>query len=142
MLVGLFLVVVLWALKVNKPISPYLIEPKTTSAPAPSGSPVGTASPTARPISYGDAVKQFTGRRVQFDQRCQAIPVSFTVKNNTQVMFDNRSGDARWFSLNGFGYHLSGFGFTIITLSSKKLPFNVVIDCGSAQNVGQILIQK
>ena len=143
-LVGLFLVVVIWALSVNKPIAPYL-----TKQPNSSGSTMPTIIPASPPNKavvivpkYEDVVKEFGGRRIQFDAMCQAIPNSFTVKSGTQVMFDNRSGDARWFTLNGFGYHLNGYSFTTVTLSSKKLPLNVVIDCGSAQNVAQILLQK
>ena len=142
-IVAAFLVIVIWAVAANKPIAPYLVDDSATDAvftstPLPKSGATGSSGK----LTYDQAVKQFEGRRVQFDAMCQAIPNNFTVKNGTQIMLDNRSGDARWVSLNNFGYHLSGYGFTIVTMSSKNLPLNVLIDCGSAQNVGQILIQK
>ncbi len=92
--------------------------------------------------TYNQLLKDFIGRRVQFDARCQAIPSDLTYKNGTQVMFDNRSGDARWISVGGAEYYLSGYGYKILTLSSKSLPKDLYINCGSAVNVGQILLQR
>ena len=92
--------------------------------------------------TYNQLVKDFNGRRIQFDARCQAIPSNVTYKNGTQVMFDNRSGDARWISVGGAEYYLSGYGYKILTLSSKTLPKTLYLNCGSAVNVGQILIQR
>ncbi len=145
MLVGLFLLVVIWALKVNKPISPYLIEtrqPQASATPSSGSAPSAAQAGAVKAMKYGDALKQYSGRVIQFDASCQAHPNSITVKNGTAIMFDNRSGDARWFTLNGFGYHLDGYGYTVVTVSSKKLPATVLVDCGGAQNVGQILVQK
>ncbi len=92
--------------------------------------------------TYDQLVKDFSGRRIQFDITCQAIPNNVTYKNGTQVMFDNRSGDARWISVGGAEYYLSGYGYKVLTLSSKTLPKNLYLNCGSAVNVGQILLQR
>ncbi|MDO8495999.1 MAG: hypothetical protein Q7S43_00920 [bacterium] len=110
-------------------------EESTGSAPVEGGT-------TQQLKTYNQLLKDFTGRRVQFDARCQAIPNDLTYKNGTQIMFDNRSGDARWISVGGAEYYLSGYGYKILTLSSKSLPKNLYINCGSAVNVGQILLQR
>lgn len=91
---------------------------------------------------YTQTVSSFEGERIQFDERCQAIPSQLTFKNGAKVMFDNRSGDARQISIGGVGYQFPGYGYKIITLASSRLPKTLWINCGSAVNVGQILLQK
>ncbi len=139
-IIAFFVVILIWAMKGNEPIGARL-----NKSPEPSSgytNSLEVPGSGGKLLSYTQAVKEYQGRIVQFDAMCQAHPNNFTVKNGTAVMFDNRSGDGRWFSLNNFGYYLKGYGFTVITLSSRKLPLTVVVDCGSAQNVAQILIQK
>ena len=80
------------------------------------GSPVATATPTASPtpepsslqdinskdigvgsvsISYADALIKYADRRIQLDKNCQATPNNVTYKDNTGIMIDNRSAQAR-----------------------------------------------
>lgn len=127
------------------------------------GSPDGTvASPTPAPSSkvikkspakpsggtsgqtmpYSQLVAEYADRRIQFDERCQSIPGSPTYKNGTSVMFDNRSGDARYIKIGDATYLFSGYDYKILTLSSSTLPKTLSMDCGSAINVGTILLQK
>ncbi|MEK7600381.1 MAG: hypothetical protein AAB463_00250 [Patescibacteria group bacterium] len=107
-----------------------VVKPKTTTPSSPSN------------ISYGDALRLYSGSRVQFGVTCQASPNQITVINGTNVMFDNRSGDARWIALNGQAYYLEGYGFKILPMKSQTLPQTVVLDCGAAKNVGKILVQQ
>ena len=95
-----------------------------------------------QPTTYGDAVQKYGDKRIQFDMYCQANPVNSTYKNGTAIMLDNRSGDARTIAVNGVHYVLGGYGWKILTLSSKVLPATWAVDCGSARNVSKILIQK
>lgn len=118
-------------------------EASASTSPAAGGSGTGQTSRVfGENISYSDAVKKYADRRIQFDAYCQGLPKNPVFKNNTSVMFDNRSGDARWITLDGVRYNFPGYGFKIITLSSAKLPHTVNVDCGSAQNVMTILLQK
>lgn len=112
----------------------------TPAAPAktPSG---GKASPTAPVKSYTELVKEYEGKRIQFNQYCQAIPNSVTYKNGTSIMLDNRSGDARDIKVGNSVYSLAGYGYRIVTLSGTLLPKEVLLSCGSAVNVGKILLQ-
>ena len=91
--------------------------------------------------SYTELVKEYEGRRIQFDQYCQATPKDITYKNGTSIMLDNRSGDARTITLAGTKYQLSGYGYTTVTLSSQSLPKEMLLSCGSGINVGRILLQ-
>lgn len=122
--------------------------PNASGQPAASATPTKTTSTAPKPstppsnLSYGEAIKVYAGTRIQFNAQCQASPSSITIKNGQSVMFDNRSGDARWFSLNGTGYYLSGYGFRVLPLSSKTLPMTFTVDCGSAQNVAKVIVQK
>lgn len=128
------------------------IAPSGYPTASPSASVSVSASPTPRhtvtpaptagiPVSYNEALVQYVNRRIQFDQYCQAIPSSTVFKNNTTIMLDNRSGDARTVAVGGTQYYLTGYGWRIVTLYSRTLPKTDYLDCGSARNVGTILIQ-
>lgn len=115
--------------------------PSASAGLQPSGSGTGTSGIDTK-LSYTQAVAKYVNTRIQFDASCQGSPRGAVFKNNTNVMFDNRSGDARWFSLDGRAYHLNGYGFVILNLFSTKLPHSIAVDCGSAKNVMQIMLQK
>lgn len=109
---------------------------KKSIATKPAGGTSGQAMP------YSQLVAEYADRRIQFDERCQSIPMSPTYKNDTKVMFDNRSGDARYVKIGDTVYLFGGYDYKILTLSSSTLPKTLLIDCGSAINVGSILLQK
>lgn len=92
--------------------------------------------------TYTKLTVEYKDRRIQFDMNCQAIPNNITYKNGTKVMFDNRSGDARIITVGGVKYNFAGYGYKILTLSSNTLPKTLLISCGAAVNVGQILLQR
>ena len=92
--------------------------------------------------TYTNIVKQYEGKRIQFDIGCQANPKQVTFKTGTKVMFDNRSGDARVITVGGVQYNFSGYGYKILTLSSPTLPKTILLSCGAAVNVGTILLQR
>ncbi len=108
-------------------------------APSPSKSP--TRKPATVPsMNYDEALKTYEGKRIQFDAYCQASPNAIVVTSGSSVMFDNRSGDARWFSLDGVGYYVAGYGFRVIPMAPKSVPHTYVIGCGSATSVGKITV--
>ena len=126
------------------------ISQETGSGASVSSTPGSTLAPTRRttPTSttdprrvYEEALVTYAGRIIQFDAGCQASPRSMTLNNGTSVMFDNRSGDARWISLDGTGYNIAGYGYKIIPVRASTTPYTVKINCGSAVNVGSILLQ-
>lgn len=106
------------------------------AAPKTGGESVGQSMP------YSQLVAEYATRRIQFDERCQAIPGSPTYKNNTSVMFDNRSGDARYIKIGDVIYLFGGYDYKILTLSSSVLPKTISLSCGAAVNVGSILLQR
>lgn len=117
---------------------------------APSATPENTTSyPRSTTLNYTQAVNQYINKRIQFDDVCQAIPNSITVKNGASIMLDNRFSEQRFVTLDNRKYTLTAHGFQIITLSSRILPHVVAIDCGGPKssnqiyiNVAQILIQR
>lgn len=120
----------------------------STSSPTPTRTPASltrTFSETdmaQQTKVYTDLVKEYAGRHIQFDINCQAIPTETTFKNGTSVMFDNRSGDVRTIKIGNTAHVLSGYGYKIITLASPILPATFSLGCGSAVNVGKILLQR
>ncbi len=120
------------------------------------GSPTESPSSSPRPASniqatpqfqesqiqtYSEYVAQYEGRRIQFDESCQARPAEVTFKNGTSIMLDNRSAQARNITVGSVTYSLPGYGYRIITLSSGVLPVNLSISCGASPNIGTILLQ-
>jgi hypothetical protein len=108
-----------------------------TATPKPVGTPVA-----AMPQTYAEALKRYENARFQFDQYCQTRPANSSYKNGATVMLDNRSGDPRTVAVGGVQYNLAGYGWKIITLSSKTLPGTLYIDCGGAKNVAQVQMYK
>src|SRR3989344_1571930 len=120
-------------------VYPTLSPSSSPAAKAPS-KPGAKASPApARP--YGDLVKEYESRRIQFDSRCQVVPNSPTYKNGSSVMLDNRSSGPVTVKVGNTSYSLMGYGYQVINLSSTSLPKELVVSCGSAGDVGKILLQ-
>lgn len=145
--VVLVLIAVVWRGKRAPSGSESSPSPSTSVQASTGVSPTAAVRPRVAPTpplpsTYGDAVAQFSDRRIQFDMYCQANPVNNTYKNGSQIMLDNRSGDARIIVVNGVQYSLAGYGWKIITLNATTLPATWAVDCGSAKNVSKILIQK
>lgn len=126
--------------------APAEMSPSPSTAASPSRSPsAGTSksgSAANSPKTYTDYVKEYNGRRIQFDINCQAIPNNVTFKTGSTLMFDNRSGEARTIKIGDASYQFPGYGYRILTLTSKTLSKTLLISCGDAVNVGQILLQK
>ena len=115
--------------------------PSPSSATGATAKPVAKKSVTPLPKSYTELAKEYEGRRIQFDDRCQMIPLSPTYKNGTSVMLDNRSTSTKSVTIGSVKYDLSAYGYRVITLSSSSLPKELAISCGSSGNVGRILLQ-
>ena len=116
--------------------SPSVSTSPAVKKPASSGGSAQTA-----PKTYDQLVDEYKDRRIQFDQNCQATPNSITYNNETKIMLDNRSAQPAKVTVGGTSYSLIGYGWQLVTLSSKTLPKELQIDCGRAVNVGKILLQ-
>ncbi len=100
----------------------------------------GSTTPTSTK-SYTELVKEYEGRRIQFDDRCQVTPQSSTYKNGTSVMLDNRSASPRTVMVGGVKYDFVAYGYRVVTLSNSSLPKELAVSCGSSGDVGRILLQ-
>lgn len=136
-------------LKKGGPLGSGQTESPSGSEPTASGttaSPTPTKRPSAKPttaLSYTEAVNQYINRRLQFDPNCVVIPNYVVFKKGTQIMLDNRSGQARPVFLDGQRYNLEAYGFRIITLTTTaSLPHTIKVDCGTGKNNGQIILQQ
>ena len=112
------------------------------AAKAPAKPKSGAVAPVSTPSKpYSDLVKEYEGRRIQFDERCQPVPNSSTYKNGTSVMLDNRSSKPVTVKLGDKSYSLIGYGYQVVNLSSPSLPKEMTVSCGTAGNVGKVLLQ-
>lgn len=106
-----------------------------------SGTPAKKTPPNLSGITYTEAVTRYGNVRMQIDPTCTISPNAFTVKNGTNVMFDNRSQAAKTVTVLGTRYSIGAFSFKIVTLRSATLPRVATIDCGSGRNNAQITLQ-
>lgn len=141
------IVLVVWGLKRGSDQEPSAsvspsTSPTVSGATTPRSAVVPGVSSAALPASYGDAVKLYGGFRIQFGMYCEATPNRLVVKNGQKIMLDNRSGDARAVTLGTAKYQLQGYGWWITTITAKTFPTTLLIDCGGAQNVGQIIVER
>ncbi len=138
-------IIIVFAVAGGRSTNAPTISPTVTASSVVSTAPVASKKPapttSSVSIAYADAVKKYAGTRLQFDAQCQASPNQITIKKGTAIMLDNRSGDARTVSVGSVKYSLAGYGFRILTPTSPTLPATLLIDCGSAKNVGRINIQ-
>ena len=140
--------VAVWTSRLNNGGNLNLIDNNGTASPSPTSSPASnatkpkaTSSPILGAANYSQLVQEYEGRRIQFDDRCQMTPVSPTFKNGTKIMLDNRSEIGKAITINGQKYQIIGYGYQLLILSSKSLPQTMNIGCGSAESVGNILLQ-
>jgi hypothetical protein len=94
-------------------------------------------------IAYADALVKYKNARIQLDDNCQADSQNqkMSVKNNTDIMIDNRSAMARTIHL-GSVFTVKAYGFKIVKISSAKLPATWLLDCDGSQNVATVSIEK
>lgn len=129
----------------------YVVTNEESTNPSPSSNISLTAKTPAKKsavatvlpgtTAYSDLVKQYEGKRIQFDDRCQAIPLMPTYKNGTSIMLDNRSSSPRVIKIGSVSYSLVGYGYRVVTLNSPSLPQELSVSCGSSNNVSKILLQ-
>ncbi len=102
----------------------------------------GSTGTTAK-LAYTIAVKNYEGRRIQFNDQCVATPNYATYKAGTSIMLDNRSAAAKRLSVGGAVYNIAAYDYQIVTLTAaSKLPYTVNIDCGTGQQNARILLQQ
>ena len=111
---------------------------------APVQSPGNAPTPIGGALSYEDALKKYEGRRIQFDPTCKATPSQMTLKNQSEIMFDNRSDVSQTVSFDDQSFNILAFNYTIVNLftSAPDLPYTVNMHCGNQKNVAQIFLQN
>jgi len=93
-------------------------------------------------ISYANALVKYADRRIQLDTVCQAHPNTVTYKDNTGIMIDNRSPQARTIKV-GTTFTIKPWGFKIVVLPDTYLASKtLLVDCDGSQNVATILVQE
>ncbi len=144
--VAVVIVIVFWSM--NRSVVPVanvdqnnaentVLEPQSTLDT--SGTTNGTGAVS---ISYADALIKYADRRIQFDKICQAYPNTVTYKDNTGIMIDNRSAQARTIKV-GTNYSVKAYGFRIVVLPDTYLKSKtLLVDCDKSQNVATILVQE
>lgn len=149
--IGVLAALVALAIIVRGPGEPVVLD--TTASPEPTVQVSVSATPTPKTVykpratpkppepTYGEVAQLYEGRRIQFDVFCQAFPVESTFTDGTQVLLDNRSPDDRVVAIGGIQHGLRGYGWKVVTMTSTELPATLAADCGTAKNVGKIVIE-
>jgi hypothetical protein len=104
----------------------------------------GTNQP-ASTLTYTQATAAYVGKTVQFNDSCQAVPSGMAIKQNTKILFDNRSKIAKTIIVDNMTFALPAYGWTIKTISATQaLPYAVSISCKSAtgaQGGGTLMLE-
>lgn len=145
---AIIIVLLIIGVKLSRNSAPIQSPEQTISTSSQDQAPTSSANstltprnvPLKQPLSYSAALKIYLNKRVQFDSTCQMIPAILSIKNNTQIMFDNRSGKNLQISLDNKKYDIEKNGFLILFLSNKTLPHTIAVDCGSGKNNGRIIL--
>jgi hypothetical protein len=103
--------------------------------------PVADAPATPK-LSYGDAVRTYGSNRIQFGETCLATPATAVFKKGSEIMLDNRSWEAKTFTVNGTAYSVAGQDYAIAPLNVLPPSQDVMIDCGVMKNVVTITVQN
>ncbi len=145
--VVLIVVIILIVARPAKKASEVTIEtPDETALVAPSKAPTYTAAPvataTAPKLSYDDAVKMYGTHRIQFGETCLATPATSVFKKGSEIMLDNRSWEAKTFTVNGKAYSVAGQDYAIVPLTVLPASMEVMIDCGAMKNVATVTVQQ
>lgn len=128
----------LWTMKHGAPV----VTLPSSQNPSGTSNPISINTPTeSGALSYSDAITKYGGARIQLDSNCQASPSSMTFKNYINIMIDNRAAVDRNISIGSVNAIVPAYGFKIILISSPTVPAKLYLDCGSSQNVAEILIQ-
>jgi len=148
-LVGVVVVIlVVWLLQKKVPV-PYTYQTpnpsvSVVSKPGTKGGATGTV-PSTQSATYQELLKQYEGKVVQFDNLCHGTPGQMVVKTGSKVLLDNRSNITLEIGLDNQSYSLAPYHYQIATMSSKKLPYSLGIDCksknGSNTNTTTVQIQ-
>lgn len=132
----------------HKDVPPPVETPATSEVAVPEAPKQPMRRRVAKPatqqtkLSYTDAVKKYSGQRIQLDQKCAASPFESTYKNNTPIMLDNRSSAVRTVQAFGATYTIAPYDYIVVTATAATLPHTALIDCGSSQNVATVLVQR
>ena len=112
-----------------------VVGPKPYVVSNPKGAPVER-------LSYDDALVKYASSRIQFGESCGATPFYSVQKSGAMAMVDNRSKNAKIFTVGSTQYFVPAYDYTLVTLAYTNLPQTVYIDCGSQQNAATILVQE
>lgn len=88
-------------------------------------------------MSYGDFLKLYGDKRIQFNDTCQATPGSASFTVGDFLIFDNRSSKVQAVKFIDDLYALPPFHVRVFELKRQGI-FD--IDCGSSKNVAKIIV--
>ncbi len=89
-------------------------------------------------LSYGDVVRLYGEKRIQFDGQCQAVPTRMVYKEGETIVLDNRSEELIGVKFIDDIYALPPYHVRIVTLNRQGI---FTIDCGQRKNVAEIIVQ-
>jgi len=92
--------------------------------------------------SYDEAVRAYGDQRVQFGDNCLATPARASFKAGSDVMLDNRSSETKVFTVAGETYTVKAQDFAVTKLPTVGESQDIMIDCGSMQNVATLVVQR
>lgn len=88
-------------------------------------------------MSYGDFIKIFGDKRIQFDEACRATPNTSSFSVGDTLMLDNRSNKIQAVRFIDDLYALPPYHVRLFSLERQGV---FTIDCGSLRNVAEVIV--
>lgn len=88
-------------------------------------------------LSYGDFIKTFGERRIQFDDACRATPLNSSFMVGDRLILDNRSDKVQAVKFVDDLYALPPYHVRVFELKRQGIFY---IDCGSSKNVAEVIV--
>jgi hypothetical protein len=93
-------------------------------------------------ITYDQAVVQYAGSRIQFNDVCQPISSINVIKKGNNILLDNRSKYEQTIKVGSSTYKLPAYGWQVVNVTTtQSLPFNSNVSCTSSNGSGSMVLQ-
>lgn len=84
--------------------------------------------------SYIEKIKTYKEQRIVFGEQCSIEQKELSVKNDTELMLENQSGDDFIIRMLGVSYLIPKHSYILQKASAPKLPANFQIGCPNAKD--------
>lgn len=122
----------------SEPVTDEASQVVSSATPVPTGiaiKPKATPKVSGETMTYTQAVVAYQGKRIQFNESCQASPGQLALKKGDKIMLDNRASVQISLAIDGRENIIPAYGWKIVTITTTgALPYSLGIHCTSSKD--------